>query len=420
MKFLKLLTRLIFISLLALPLLLISCGGGGGGGGDGGGDGGSPSYTQEDLEGIWAVENVLLNSSFYYNLPDIYHFIDETGELINVEPAGSGIVYDFSGNFVVGSVTGHSWLDHQHNATSERHISDIYYDGQFVNANEIDADWDVPNALNGISTWYRIPYTGIYDQALIDTENALILAQGVVLSGNIGTQMYIYCLSGKTVNVVDSIQEGSCGGNKILNGTIDALSGEFTGTLQYNDFCDDVRTDGFTVNGNAETAGYTDLATNTCKDYINTFKDLTYVLGDNSFSFNGRKAINRKISPHGGFLSYVFTDNNTGISYWLKDWILRHTHGEGYYENVSAFGRFYDPDYGYVELSIEEGILIYAEDDRPSSGKLVLTGAEGTQGGDTKIRITYLSATEYLVEADTNGDGVYDYNSGPLLFADLL
>jgi hypothetical protein len=119
-------------------------------------------------------------------------------------------------------------------------------------------------------------------------------------------------------------------------------------------------------------------------------------------------------------LLYVFTDNNTGISYWLKDWILRHTHGEGYTEIVSAIGRFYDPDYGYVELSIEEGILIYAEDDRPSSGKLVLTGAEGTQGGDTKIRITHLSATEYLVEADTNGDGAYDYNSGTLLFADLL
>jgi hypothetical protein len=340
--------------------------------------------------------------------------------LINVETARSEIIYDFSGNFVVGSVTGNSWLDHQHNATSERHISDIYYDGQFVNANEIDADWDVPNAFNGISKWYRVPYTGIYDQALIDSENALILAQGVELSGNIGIQMYIYCLNGKTVNVVDSIQEGSCGGNKILNGTIDALSGEFTATLEYNDFCDDVRTDGFTVNGNAETAGDTDLATNICMDYINTFKDLTYVLEDKSFSINGRKTINRKSSPHRVILSYVFTDNNTGISYWLKDWLLRHNHGDGYFEIVSAIGRFYDPDYGYVELSIEEEILTYAGDYWPSSGKLVLTGAQGTQGGDTKIRIIYLSATEYLVEADTNGDGAYDYNSGTLLFADLL
>ena len=116
-----------------------------------------------------------------------------------------------------------------------------------------------------------------------------------------------------------------------------------------------------------------------------------------------------------------FTDNNTVISYWLKDWILRHTHGEGYFEIVSAIGRFYDPDYGYVELSIEEGILTYADDYWPSSGKLVLTGAEGTQGGDTKVRLTFLSATEYLVEADTDGDGAFDdYNSGTLLWSDLL
>jgi hypothetical protein len=362
----------------------------------------------------------LLNSNAYYDLPDRYHFINETGELINVEPVFNEIIHDFSGNFVVGSVTGNSWLDHQHNETSERHITNIYYDGQFVNANEIEADWDVPNALNGISKWKRVPYEGIWDQALIDSENALILAQETLLSGNMGMQMYIYYLNGKTTNVVDSIQVGSCGGNKILNGIIDALSGEFTGTLQYNDFCDDVRTDGFTVNGNAETAGYTDLDNNIGMDFQNTFKDLTYVLGENSFSFNGRKAIDRTVSPHAVLLSYVFTDNNTGISYWLKDWVFRHIHGDGYFENVSVIGRFYDPDFGYVELSIEEGIVIYAEDYWPSSGKLVLTGAEGTQGGDTKIRITYLSATEYLVESDTNGDGAYDYNSGTLLFEDLL
>ena len=34
-------------------------------------------------------------------------------------------------------------------------LADIYYDGQFVNTDEIDADWEVPDALNGISKWYR-------------------------------------------------------------------------------------------------------------------------------------------------------------------------------------------------------------------------------------------------------------------------
>jgi len=404
MKLYRRFTILFLIFSIGLLSFLTACGGGGGGGG------GSPSYTQEDLEGIWFTQNR-------------YYFIDETGELVNAEPISTEIIYDYSGSFTVDNrnVTGTVDLDHQHTGSVIQHDHIINYSGLFVSSDEIDMDWDIPIADTGIENWQRVPYTGIIDLALIDSKNALILAQDVLLSGNIGIQMYIYYLTGKTINVVDSIQEGSCGGNKRLNGTIDALSGEFTGTLQYNDFCDDVRTDGFTMNGNAKTAGYTDLETNIGMNFINTFNGLTFVLGDQSFSINGRKVINRTISPHLVLLSYVFTDNNTVISYWLKDWILRHTHGEGYFEIVSAIGRFYDPDYGYVELSIEEGILTSADDYWPSSGKLVLTGAEGTQGGDTKVRLTFLSATEYLVEADTDGDGAFDdYNSGTLLWSDLL
>ena len=45
---------------------------------------------------------------------------------------------------------------------------------------------------------------------------------------------------------------------------------------------------------------------------------------------------------------------------------------------------------------------------------------EGTQGGNTKARLNFLSATEFLVEADTDGDGLYDdYSSGTLLWSDI-
>ena len=386
---------------MGLLLFLTACGGGGGGGN------GSPSYTQEDLKGIWFTQNR-------------YFFFDETGELVNAEPISQEIIYGFSGNLTVENrnVTGTVFLDHQH-AGGTRHEHDIILSGLFVSTDEIDMDWDVPNANTGIENWQRVPYTGSLEQALIDAENALDIAEGVELSGNIGSQFPIIYLTGKKTNV-DHTKEGSCGGDRILNGTIDALSGEFTGTLQYNYFCDDA-TDGFTVNGTAEIAGYTDLATNIVLHYQNTFADLTFVLEDQSFSVNGRKGVNITKSPHVMLLSYVFTDNNIGISSWLKDCFLRDIHGKDYREFLSAIGRFYDPDYGYVELSAEEAIRTYGRDYWPSSGKLVLTGAEGIQGGNTKIRITYLSATEYLVEADTDGDGAYDdYNSGTLLWSELL
>ena len=34
----------------------------------------------------------------------------------------------------------------------------------------------------------------------------------------------------------------------------------------------------------------------------------------------------------------------------------------------------------------------------------------------TRARLTFLNATEFLVEADTDGDGAYDYNSDPQLW----
>ena len=87
---------------------------------------------------------------------------------------------------------------------------------------------------------------------------------------------------------------------------------------------------------------------------------------------------------------------------------------------MSIIGRYYDPVYGYIELNVEDTILTYNADEWASSGKIVLAGAEGTQGGNTGIRITYLNANEYLVEADTDGDGAYDdYNSGTLLFSEI-
>jgi hypothetical protein len=320
---------------------------------------------------------------------------------------------------VVGSVTGHSWLDHQHNATSERHISDIYYDGQFVNANEIDADWDVPNALNGISKWYRMPYEGIYDQALIDTENALILAQGFMMSPRIIGFLPIIYLTGTSASV-DGTKEGSCGGTAHVMGTIDDQTGEYNGMVQYTNFCDGEDTVGYTVNGTADFKGLTDLVSKKPLHKQYTFAELNFVLDDQSFTFYGKKGDKFTLTPNVHYRSFVKIDDNSGISYWTKDYFIQEIHGPDYGDVVALTGRYYDPDYGYVESSVEETLRGYDGDDWVSSGKLVLTGAEGAQGGDTKIRITYLSTTEYLVEADTDGDGAYDdYNSGSLLYSEL-
>ena len=363
--------------------------------------------VQEDLEGIWYTENR-------------YFFIDDTGELTNIEPISREIIHDFGGAFTVNNtnVTGSIYLDHTHSGGT-RHAHVINYFGFFVSFNEIDVDWNVPGAGNGFESWKRISYTGSTEQALIDTGNVLALAQGFIKSPKLAGDLTLYYLNGNSPNV-DAEIEGSCGGNAQLNGTIDLLTGEFVGTLQYNNYCDAEESGGFSVNGYADFTGKTNLASKTPLYFLYDFVNLTFVLGDVSFSFTGRRGMNFTVSPRSNLFSYVKKDSCASLSYWVKDYFVRLTDGSDYVDVMSIIGRYYDPVYGYVEPSVEDTIRINDTDEWASSGKMILAGAEGVQGGETRIRITYLSATDYLVEADTDGDGAYDdFNSGTLLFSEL-
>lgn len=360
---------------------------------------------QEALEGIWYTE-------------DRYLFVDNTGKLSNIEPISTEIIHDFSGSFTVNDsyVTGTIYLDHTP-SDGIRNDHDIIYSGLFVGSDEIEMSWAVPGAGNGLQTWKRIAYTGNTEQAHIDAENALILANGVEQSINPVKNLKIYYLTG-TSTTVDEVLVGDCGGNAEINGIINAETGEFTGTLQYNNFCDE-DTGGFTLDGPAAFFGYTNLMSHQPLRYQYYFDAVAFDEADKSFSIKGRKGFNFTISPRSMILSYVFTDKSIGINYWLKDYINRQTNVANYGDILTAIGKFYDPNYGYVEISVGETIRIYLGDRWPSSGKLLLTGTMGSSGSNTKIRITYLSNAEYLVEADTDGDGAYDFNSGILLWSEL-
>jgi len=136
-------TVLKVLGLTAVMLLgivsIIGSGGGGGGGGDR-----APAYTQKDLEGIWFTENR-------------YFLIDDTGELIDVLPVSTELIHDFSGTFTVDNrnITGTVYLDHTP-AGGVRNAHDIIYTGLFANANEINMDWEVPGADNGVENWHRV------------------------------------------------------------------------------------------------------------------------------------------------------------------------------------------------------------------------------------------------------------------------
>jgi hypothetical protein len=72
-------------------------------------------------------------------------------------------------------------------------------------------------------------------------------------------------------------------------------------------------------------------------------------------------------------------------------------------------GRFYDPNSGYAIVSTVTPLRIYDFAVWPDSGVLVATGALGVGGGATRARLSAFG-TVYTVDADTTGDGFYDYS----------
>jgi len=116
-------------------------------------------------------------------------------------------------------------------------------------------------------------------------------------------------------------------------------------------------------------------------------------------------------------MSYVLKfknpDTNNFETYWLDvDQIQLGDEGGPYTDLTNINGRYYDYEYGYVDISVGDIIRILDADVGPSSGSLILTGVQGT-----KALLTFLNSTEFSVDADTDGDGFYnDFYSGTQLW----
>ncbi|MFC1863916.1 hypothetical protein ACFL1Z_08200, partial [Thermodesulfobacteriota bacterium] len=117
-------------------------------------------------------------------------------------------------------------------------------------------------------------------------------------------------------------------------------------------------------------------------------------------------------------MDMLIQNNNINRVYKIENYQMSITERIGHTE-LYVNGRFYDSDYGYVDLTTTSVLLIYNYDDYPYSGQIVITGENGIDGGPTKARLTALSDTQCQVEADTTGDGLYDYDSGPILWTEL-
>ena len=303
-----------------------------------------------------------------------------------------------------------------------------------------------------------VSYTGAATQAQITEDNAVDLAVGTWNATNTGTSVDIFgavqvtaelqrsplslmgiplifddairniniasLAGGAHLGVIQSASKtiyGACNvdntvaGGAVISGTVDDVSGAFTVTVSFDDYCEYEQGGGVIINGAANLSGVLDPATleNVLPDFFNytvtfTTLSLDYLGTNDGITINGSFSANWAASPMLVSMSFVLKDKSSMATYWFKDVQVSLEEGAGYTDITDMTGRYYEPVFGYVDISIGNTVHINDVDNWPSSGSLILTGAQGT-----KDRLTFLSSARFQVDADTTGDGVYNYTEGP-------
>ena len=299
-----------------------------------------------------------------------------------------------------------------------------------------------------------VTYSGLTTPALITQDNAATMAAGAVGSGSSadgftgiasldntaqGTQdaskPFLYSVSKAAKEAIEQIDfdsasgvntrtavenesntiSGSCGGNAAYSIQVDTDTGAFSGNMSFSDYCEE----GMTTNGNTTFQGVVDLKTETIESFTFDFNYITGTFGSESITMDGQIAYRQSGSTIYMTMNMAIQDNNrTDFVCKVENFQVALTERYGS-SDLDVSGRFYDPDYGYVDMDTTSVLSINDNDEYPNSGVVLLTGELGTAGGATKARLTTLSSTQCQVEADTNGDGTYDYDSGAMLWRDL-
>jgi hypothetical protein len=291
-----------------------------------------------------------------------------------------------------------------------------------------------------------INYTGITSQAVIDENNAVDITVETYAGGEIASNLAVLgavsensnsaqsprflniavyfqdvilniegsviqntAYVGAVVSESDAIS-GGCGGNFSYNLTADDQSGNFNGSLSFNNFCEQE----FTANGSMNLAGNINVNTGGINYFEMTFTDIVMTSGQESISMNGSIDLNLQSTPMRMTMSFVFQDNNLNKTYRYEDFVYEYAEGGGFVD-ITVTGRFYHHDYGYVILSTDSPLRFNGNDAWPSSGTIIATGASGT-----KARLNVINSSSFFVDADTDGNGSYDYDSGSIAWPSIL
>ncbi len=207
----------------------------------------------------------------------------------------------------------------------------------------------------------------------------------------------------RAIEIIDDFELSTCSTGRlayILQ--VNDVSGAFTGSFTFYDYCEN----GVTFSGAITVSGVFDIFNIQFTSLSLDLFEFTMEIGGESYTLDGYLD-SMLVSPTTLelIIDLLLIDGSTDTVYWVRDFFLSITE-EVFYTEVEVSGRFYSPLDGYVELSTLTPIRIYYGDNAPFEGVLVLSGDEFTSA-----MLEFVSSTSFIVYADLDGNGSYEWDS---------
>ena len=205
--------------------------------------------------------------------------------------------------------------------------------------------------------------------------------------------------------VVDPPIYAPCGGQMVVARTSNVFT--FAGTITASDFC----AAGVTVTGTLVVNGT--ISGGSIETAVLTY-DRLRISGMGSATVSSGE-MSAKIT---GSVMRMDLDEKTlvedsGLVYWLQGGKLV-VASSGTTTTISMSGRYYDPLYGYVDLTTPSALTLYPDTANPwpSAGQMVITGLSADGTNSATVTLT-AQGSSYLLELDSNGDGMTDLTLNP-------
>ncbi|MCM0081565.1 hypothetical protein L4X63_08200 [Geomonas sp. Red32] len=183
---------------------------------------------------------------------------------------------------------------------------------------------------------------------------------------------------------------GGYSGSAAFSLNLNQTTGEFSGSITFSNYCELAGT--ASISGSVGISGVFNLNTSSFNSLTMSFNPLSASLNNATSSLYG--SIGFSIQGNSETMTISCTVTSGGATYWLRDWTFTLTS-----TSMTISGQYYDPQYGYVDITTPTPLTVGSLSSEPNSGVVLFTGANGS-----RARMTF-NNSGYTVSVDANGTG---------------